>query len=104
MPYSNTVNLISIEGGTWPQVAARLWMLWTVVGTGTGTGRQQVQQGSDTVRSAGTFTFSFPHGPDFLGVSRSVGPSLQDAGRVAADDGWWFRSGGFDTLPTAPTR
>jgi hypothetical protein len=102
MPYSNTVNLISIEGGSWPQVTARLWMLWSVVGTGTGTGRQQMEQGSDTVQSAGTFTFSFPLGPDFLSVSRSVGLSLQDAGRVAADDGWWFRSGGFDTLPTGP--
>lgn len=102
MPYSNTVNLISIEGGTWPQVTARLWMLWTVVGTGTGTGRQQDEQGSDTVQSAGTFTFSFPLGPDFQSVSRSVGLSLQDPGRVASDDGWWFRSGSFDTLPTGP--
>jgi hypothetical protein len=102
MPYSNTVNLLSIEGGTWPQVTARLWMLWSVVGTGTGTGRQQMEQGSDTVQSAGTFTFSFPLGPDFLSVSRSVGVSLQDAGRVASDDGWWFRSGSFDTLPTGP--
>ena len=102
MPYSNTVNLLSIEGGTWPQVTARLWMLWTVVGTGTGTGRQQMEQGSDTVQSAGTFTFSFPLGPDFLSSSRSVGLSLQDPGRVASDDGWWFRSGSFDTLPTDP--
>ena len=102
MPYSNTVNVISIEGGSWPQVTARLWMLWTVVGTGTGTGRQQMEQGSDTVQSAGTFTFSFPLGPDFLSVSRSAGVSLQDAGRVASDDGWWFRSGSFDTLPTGP--
>lgn len=103
MSYSNSVTLTSLEGGAWPPVTARLWMLWTVVGTGQGSGPQQLEQGSDSLASAGSFPFSFPLGPDFSNASKGIGVSLQDTPRVANDTGWWFRSGRFDgPLPTGP--
>lgn len=103
MSYGNSVSLTSLEGGAWPPVTARLWMLSTVVGTGQGSGPQQLEQGSDSLTSAGSFPFSFPLGPDFSNVSKGIGVSLQDSPRVANDTGWWFRSGRFDgPLPTGP--
>ena len=103
MPYSNTVTLLSIEGGTFPQVTARLWMLWTVVGTGTGSGPRQSEQESVTLQSSGTFTLSFNLGPSNSAVSRGIGLSLQDPNQVSSDAGWWFRSGRFeDALSTEP--
>lgn len=103
MSYSNSVTLTSLEGGAWSPVTARLWMLWTVVGTGQGSGPQQLEQGSDSLASTGSFPFSFPLGPDFSNVSKGIGVSLQDTPRVANDTGWWFRSGRFDgPLPVGP--
>ena len=103
MSYANTVNLITMEGGSWPPVTARLWMLWTVLGQGSGSGPQQQEEGSDAVASTNSFPFSFALGPSFSDVSRGIGVSLQDTPRVANDTGWWFRSGRFEAaLPTAP--
>lgn len=85
-------------------VAARLWMLWTVVGgTGAGTGRQQDEIEREDVQSAASFTIPFDRGPSNASISRGIGLSLQDPGRVASDMGWWFRSGRFEAdLPTDP--
>lgn len=103
MAYSTSVTVIVVPGGAWPQVTARLWMLWTVVGSGSGTGPQQSELESVTQQlSTGTFPIAFNGGPDNSVYSRSIGLSLQDAGMVATDRGWWFRSGSFDTLPAEP--
>src|SRR5207253_265745 len=103
MAYSNTVTLMSLEGGAWPPVTARLWMLWTALGTGTGSGPMRSEEGSDAVSSAQSFSFSFAKTADFSAASRDVGLSLQDTAAVSHDGGWWFRSGGFPgPLPAAP--
>lgn len=100
MAYSTSVTVIVVPGGAWPQVTARLWMLWSVVGSGSGTGPQQSDLESVTQQlSTGTFQIAFNGGPDNSVYSRSIGLSLQDPGLVATDRGWWFRSGSFDTLP-----
>jgi hypothetical protein len=103
MAYSNTVTLLSLEGGAWPPVTARLWMLWTAVGTGTGSGHLRSEEGSDAVSSAPSFSFNFAKTADFSSAARDVGLSLQDTAAVPHDGGWWFRSGGFPgPLPAAP--
>lgn len=103
MPYANSATLISIEGGSFPQVTAKLWMLWTVVGSGSGTGRQQMDMESVALQSGATFSFSFNQGPSNEAVSRGIGLSLQDTGLASRDMGWWFRSGRFEgPLPTEP--
>ena len=107
MSYSNTATLINMPGGAWPPVTARLWQLWTVLGTGSGTssgtGPQAMEQGTNSPTSAGTFSFTFPLGPSFSSVSRGIGVSLQDTARVGNNSGWWFRSGRFETdLPSGP--
>jgi hypothetical protein len=103
MPYSNTVTLVPMEGGAWPPVTARLWMLWSVVGTGSGTGPVQSEEGTDGFNSAQSFSFSFARDADFSYASRDAGLSLQDTPRITDDSGWWFRSGRFPgPLPAAP--
>src|SRR5262249_38629805 len=103
MPYTNTVSLISMEGGAWPPVTARLWMMWDVLGSGSGTGPMQQDEGSDAVTSAATFTFSFAKDADFSYASRDVGLTLQDTPRVPDGGGWWFRSGRLPgALPATP--
>lgn len=102
MAYSNTVTVISLEGGTWPSVTTRLWMLWTTVG-GPSSGPQQMEQDSIEMQSAGSFVITSNLGPSNADVSRGIGLSLQDTNRVAKDEGWWFRSGRFEgDLPTDP--
>jgi hypothetical protein len=103
LAYSNNVTLMSLEGGAFPMVSARLWMLWNVVGSGSGTGRQQDEMELEDIQSAASFTMSFNRGPSNSSISRGIGLSLQDPGRVATDMGWWFRSGRFEAdLPTDP--
>jgi hypothetical protein len=103
LAYSNTVTLMSLEGGAFPMVAARLWELWSVLGSGSGSGRQQSEMERLDVQSASSFTMSFNRGPSNSSNSRGIGVSLQDPGRVATDMGWWFRSGRFEAdLPTDP--
>jgi hypothetical protein len=98
LPYANTVTLTSLEGGTWPPVTARLWMLVTLPPP---LGTNQTDRGSDSVTSASSFPFSFSLGPSFPGAG--IGISLQDTPRVANDSGWWFRSGQLSgALPTDP--
>lgn len=94
MSYANKVSLTSLEGGTWPPVTARLWMLVSLPPL-----INQIERGSDSVASGSSFSFSFPLGPSFPGAG--IGVSLQDAPRVANGSGWWFRSGQLSgALPT----
>jgi hypothetical protein len=96
MSYTNTVTLTSLEGGAWPPVTARLWMLVTLPPP---LGTDQIERGTDSVTASNSFTFSFALGPSFSGAG--IGVSLQDTPRVANDSGWWFRSGEFSgALPT----
>lgn len=101
MPYSTTVDVISLEGGNFPPATGRIWMLWSVVGSGSGTGPQQLEQGSDSVQpTASSFPLSFVNGPDNAYSSRQIGLTIQDTNRVADDTGWWFRSGNLEVLPS----
>jgi hypothetical protein len=105
MPYSNSVTFWNTEGGaTTSPVTARLWQIWSTHGPGGGWNQQD--QGLDDIQAASDgqtpATYSFPLGPDFQSVSRSIGLSFQDTPQVANDRGWLFRSGMFDTLPTDP--
>jgi hypothetical protein len=103
MPYSNSVTLLTLEGGAWPPVTARLWMVWTALGTGSGSGPLQSEEGTDSVSSAQSFSFSFAQGPSFASASRDVALTLQDPPRIPDDTGWWFRSGRFaGDLPAQP--
>jgi len=96
LSYTNKVTLTSLEGGAWPPVTARLWMLVALP-----LGTNQIDRGSDSVASGNSFSFSFSLGPSFPGAG--IGISLQDTPRVANDSGWWFRSGDFSgALPTDP--
>lgn len=100
MPYSTTVDVINLEGGAFPSATSRIWMLWSVVGTGSGTGPQQSDEGDITVQTTSSqFSISFVRGPDFTYASRQIGLSIQDTNRVANETGWWFRSGNLETLP-----
>ena len=114
MPYATTVTVFDTEGGTSPTVdiTARVWMLWYVAGTGTGTGNMHLEQGlaQGLSRKDGSteLPMSFPGPTDFSSASRSIGISIQDTNRVANNTGWLFRSGEFPTtlpapFPTAPT-
>jgi hypothetical protein len=99
MSYSNTVAVLDMEGGTLTMpVTARLWMVMA--------DSQQEEGSTDiTVKRDDTspVSFSFTHDGSFANVSRSVGLSVQDTGRVASDTGWLFRSGIYNTdLPTTP--
>lgn len=101
MAYSTTVDVIDMEGGSYPSIMARLWMLWMVVGTGSGTGPQQQPQEDLTIQTTASNTaLSFNQGPDNSYSSRQIGLSIQDSSRVASNTGWWFRSGRMETLPT----
>ena len=105
MPYSNSVTFWNTEGGqpTSP-VSPRLWQIWSTYGPGGGWNQQEEGRDDIQVDAAGQTpqTFSFPLGPDFQSVSREIGVSIQDTPQVANDQGWLFRSGMFDTLPTDP--
>jgi hypothetical protein len=99
MPYTNTVTLLDTEGGEAldADVTARLWMLWFVHGTGTGTGNLQDERESQNLKVrkdlSAPATISFNQDADFSSSSRLAGISLQDTNRVAQDVGWLFRSG-----------
>jgi len=102
--YSTSVKVWNLEGGSAVAVTARLWMLWTVLGTGSGSGPQQMDQGDDPHTGVlSSLTISFAEGPSFQNVSpdRGIGVSLQDTALMGMDTGWWFRSGRFD--PSLPT-
>jgi hypothetical protein len=100
MPYSTTVEVLNLEGGSFPSATSKIWMLWSVLGTGTGSGQQQSEEGDITVQlTTSQFSISFTRGPDFTYASRQIGLSIQDTNRVADDTGWWFRSGSLETLP-----
>ncbi|HKP69077.1 MAG TPA: CFI-box-CTERM domain-containing protein, partial [Pyrinomonadaceae bacterium] len=106
MPYSTNVTLLDTEGGasTTADVTARVWMSWSVVGTGTGSGNMQQEQGSTMglVKKdlSAPLLVDFPGPTNFAYASRSVALSVQDTPRVANDTGWLFRSGAFpDDLP-----
>lgn len=109
MPYANSVTFLDTEGGQniTTEVTARLWMLWTVIGSGTGTGNQQSDEGSmdGTINKGGSvpMQINFNRDADFSYASRSVGISIQDKNLVSADKGWLFRSGAFTgALSTEP--
>lgn len=95
---SITLTMYILEGGGWPQITARLWMLWSELVTG----RHQMEQGAVTVTGSNTVNVSFNSDCSNLAVSRSIGFSVQESSRVPFDTGWLFRSGSFDTLPTGP--
>jgi hypothetical protein len=109
VPYTTTVTALDTEGGesvTIP-VTARLWMLWTVVGTGSGTGHMQDERESQELQmpiSLGNpATISFQQDANFSNVSRMAGISVQDTNRVGQDMGWLFRSGPFlESVVTDP--
>ena len=109
MPYTATVTCLDTEGGaslTIP-VTARLWMLWTVVGGGSGPEHRQDEQESQNLQLPIAFgdpvTISFQRTADFSNVSRSAGISIQDTNRVPIDEGWLFRSGEFPAaVPERP--
>ncbi len=105
MAYATNVTLLDLEGGaTIPPASARLWMLWTEVGGPQAVDRQDEYDRQDLSQTGTTFPVAFPvRGPSVVEMpNRSIGISLQDLGRVAQDEGFWFRSGRFDTLPAAP--
>ncbi|HEV8603925.1 MAG TPA: CFI-box-CTERM domain-containing protein [Tepidisphaeraceae bacterium] len=109
MAYTNNVTLLDTEGGSSSDadITSRVWMLWFVVGTGTGTGNLQSQEGLSMglVKKdlSAPLQISFPGNTNFAYASRSVGLSVQDTNRVANDMGWLFRSDQFpDDLPAAP--
>jgi hypothetical protein len=102
--YSTSVKVWNLEGGSGMNVTARLWMLWDVLGTGSGSGPQAMDEGDDAHTNViSSFNISFAQGPSFQAVStdRGIGVSLQDTALMGANTGWWFRSGRFD--PTLPT-
>jgi hypothetical protein len=109
MPYTNSVTFLDTEGGqsVTTEVTARLWMLWTVIGSGSGTGNQQSDEGSmdGTISKGGSvpLQISFSRDADFSYASRFVGISIQDKNLVSEDKGWLFRSGSFSgPLTTEP--
>lgn len=109
MPYTNSVTFLDTEGGQTltTEVTARLWMLWSVIGTGTGTGNQQSDEGSfdGALNKGGSvpLQITFNRDADFSSVSRFVGISIQDKNLVGQDKGWLFRSGAFSgPLTTEP--
>jgi hypothetical protein len=40
MSYTNSVTFLDTDGGN-GEITVRVWMLWTVIGSGSGTGNQQ---------------------------------------------------------------
>ena len=109
MAYSTNITLLDTEGGasTTADVTARVWMSWSVLGTGTGTGNLQQEEGSamGLVKKdlSAPLLVNFPGPTNFAYASRSVALSVQDTNRVANDTGWLFRSGAFpDDLPAEP--
>jgi hypothetical protein len=105
MAYTTNVTLLDSEGGpTTADITARVWMLWSVLGTGTGTGNMQSEEGSAMglvmKDQSAPLQVNFPGNTNFAYANRSVGFSVQDTPRVANDTGWLFRSGDFpDDLP-----
>ncbi len=101
MPYSTNVDIVNLEGGAFPSATVRLWMLWSVLGTGTGSGPHQDARENRTIQTdaSSKFAVSFNDGPDYSYASRQIGLSIQDSNRVTNDTGWWFRSGELETLP-----
>jgi len=108
MAYTNNVTLLATEGGPsmYADITARVWMLWHVLGTGSGTGNQQSEEGTSigavNKGLSAPLQISFPGMTNFANVSRMVGLSIQDTNRVPNDTGWLFRSGAFDDLPVEP--
>src|SRR6185436_10972420 len=108
MAYTNNVTLLDTEGGAsiTADITARVWMVWGVVGTGSGTGNQQSDEGLSmgaVVKDlSAPLLISFPGMTNFAYASRGVGLSVQDTVRVPNNTGWLFRSGEFDDLPTEP--
>jgi hypothetical protein len=100
MAYSCSISLVSIEGESLPNLNATLWALWTALGTGTGSGPQQVAREGMNVPSTGTINVSFAAGPDNNDISRDIALSVQEEPGVADDTGWLFRSGKFSSLPS----
>jgi hypothetical protein len=109
VPYTTTVTALDTEGGesvTIP-VTARLWMLWTVVGTGSGPEHLQDEQGSQELQMSISLgnpaTIAFQKDANFSSVSRMAGLSVQDTNRVGQNMGWLFRSGPFlENVSTDP--
>jgi len=100
MPYSNNAIFLDLEGGPLTsQVTVRLWSLWQVLGTGSGSGNQQSEEESmnGTIKHDDTtqMPINFNKNADFSAVSRSVGLSIQEQDKVSSNIGWLFRSGGF---------
>lgn len=103
MAYSTTVDIVNLEGGNYPSLTARLWMLWTVIGSGSNAGPQQQPQEDLTIQTTSDKTIlSFNQGPDNSYALRQIGLSIQDSNRVDSETGWWFRSGRMETLPQEP--
>ncbi len=107
MAYSTNVTLLDTEGGatTTADVTARVWMSWSVLGTGTGTGNMQSDEGSSMglvmKDLSAPLLVDFPGPTNFAYASRSVAISVQDTVRVPNDTGWLFRSGAFPDDPPA---
>src|SRR6187399_1679880 len=98
MSYATTVTLLDTEGGGLVlPVSARVWMTWSVLGSGSGTGNQQSEEGrfDGSVRRdlSAPLDVSFPGNANFAYASRGVAFSVQDTNRVGNDTGWLFRSG-----------
>jgi hypothetical protein len=108
MSYSNSAILLDLEGGSLTSDAtARLWMVWKVIGFGSGIGDQQSEEESmdGTIKhdDSTPMPINFNKNADFSYASRSVGLSIQEKALVGNNIGWLFRSSGFSmSLPTQP--
>jgi hypothetical protein len=106
MSYTNSVTFLDTDGGN-GEITVRVWMLWTVIGSGSGTGNQQQETDlmDGTINTGGSvpMPINFIRDADFSYASRSVGISIQDKNMVSHDRGWLFRSGAFPgALTTEP--
>ena len=98
MVYINTVNRLIVEGGEFPILKARIWMITREVEPPPTVRSQDVYEEAEAA-GLGSATFTLNSGPSLLDENlRLCGLSLHEEG-LAGVDGPLFRYGDVETLP-----
>lgn len=100
MAYANEVRVLSLSGEDFQDVDCVLYACWTEVDSA-GRSRERFDpRDEQTHRWEGAFTVSFTRGPSFMHENnRAIALGIRGK-KPAGRTGFWFRSGGYDTLPT----
>jgi hypothetical protein len=99
MAYINTVRRLIVEGGEFPRLKARIWMITQIVEPPPSQRSQDIFEEVEATGAANA-TFTLPSGPSLLDeTGKLCGLSIHEEG-LANVDGPLFRFGDIATLPT----